>query len=158
MPSRRSSWIANGDGLLAVVSELLRPMLPALENTVSAVLNEAGAMDFAPQFLKQEVTSEVLFTLSNDDLKELRASTLGARKRLLLAIQERKRACKGHERVHGRMRLGYRRAMRCSSSTTTPFCGLGRMGWWRPRPASSSVMPSRRLARCHGQHSRARLR
>ena len=59
---------------------------PGLDPTVLQVLEAANATEFADAFAENEITADVLASLSDSDLASMGVSALGARKRILAAI------------------------------------------------------------------------
>jgi SAM domain (Sterile alpha motif) len=57
-----------------------------LDSEVMRILETAKAMEYAQGFLKNEITAEVLASLSDADLASIGVAALGARKRILAAI------------------------------------------------------------------------
>src|SRR4051812_10721346 len=53
---------------------------------IGAWLEGLGLAEYAPAFREHQITADVLGDLSDDDLKVIGITTLGARKRLLRAI------------------------------------------------------------------------
>ena len=90
LPGLHSDWSLAMDEAMRIGCELLRPIPGALDSGVASVLWMAEVPELAPSFLEQQVTGEVLYDLSDADLKELGVAALGTRKRILRAIADRK--------------------------------------------------------------------
>jgi hypothetical protein len=90
LPDMHSDWGLGMDEAMRIGCELLRPIPDALESGVASVLWMAEVPELAPSFLEQQVTVEVLYDLSDADLRELGVAALGTRKRILRAIADRK--------------------------------------------------------------------
>eukprot|EP00039_Didymoeca_costata_P011748 m.166331 g.166331 ORF g.166331 m.166331 type:complete len:799 (+) comp15276_c0_seq3:279-2675(+) len=93
-PTGSTSTITSPSRLSDLGSKVEGPPDEAVVNywsgiqTTSELLNKLDLPQYIPQFTEQEVDLATFLTLSDDDLREIGVNTLGARRKLALAIKE----------------------------------------------------------------------